>query len=284
MLSVNIIGAGAVGQTFGYLLAKHRVATIQAVINQTEPSTACALEFIGQGQAYRSIHDLPPADLTLLTVVDRHITNLAEELAANPLLRSGSVVMHCSGALTSACLAGLRAKQCAVASFHPAMSLKNPQWSVQHFAHTPCAVEGDPVAVTLITDVFTAIGADVYQIAPENKALYHAAAVFATNYQVVLLQQAFTSFVEAGLTPSRAKTVIDRFLQTVCENVQQVSEPRHALTGPVQRGDVETIQRHLQALSDPLVRNLYVSLVKETLTLANLEETIAEKIRQILHL
>lgn len=284
MLSVNIIGAGVVGQTFGYLLAKHAVATIQAVINRTEHSTARALQFIGQGQAYCSLGDLPPADLTLLTVADRHIPEVAEELATHPHLRSGSVVMHCSGALTSACLASLRAKHCAVASFHPAMSLKHPQWSVQHFAHTPCAVEGDPVAVTLITDVFTAIGADVYQIAPEHKALYHAAAVFATNYQVILLQQAFTSFVEAGLTPSRAKTVVDRFLQTVQENIQQVSEPRHALTGPVQRGDVETIQRHLQALPDPLVRNLYVCLAKETMTLAHLEEAIAEKMRQILHL
>ena len=282
MMKINIIGAGAVGQTFGYLFVKHRLATIQGIVNQTEQSAQRAIQFIGQGQCYAAIRDLPHADLTLLTVSDQKIAALARILATNPNLQPGAVVMHCSGALTSACLGSLQDKQCVVASLHPAMSLKNPQWSVQQFMQIPCAVEGDAAAVALITKVFIAIGAMVYQIMPEKKALYHAAAVFSTNYPVTILQQAHACFVEAGLSKAHAKAVLDRFLQTVIENVQQVDEPKFALTGPIMRGDVGTVQQHLQALTDPKLNDLYLRLAKETLELAFLDAAVCDEMNKVL--
>lgn len=282
MMKINIIGAGAVGQTFGHLFVKYRLATIQGVVNQTEQSAQRAIQFIGQGQCYAAIRDLPHADLTLLTVADQQIAALASILATNPNLQPGAVVMHCSGTLTSACLASLQDKQCAVASLHPAMSLKNPKWSVQQFMQIPCAVEGDPEAVTLITKVFTSIGAVVYPIMPEKKPLYHAAAVFSTNYPVTIFQQAYACFAEAGLSKEQAKAVLDRFLQTVINNVQQVSEPKLALTGPIQRGDATVVQQHLEALTDPKLHDLYLRLAKETLDVASLDAAVFDEMNNIL--
>ena len=129
MLTVNIIGAGAVGQTLGYLLVKHRVAKIKAIFNQSEESSKHAIEFIGQGQSVSSISDLPVADLFIITVPDQKIAALADELAVNNHLQAGTIVMHCSGALTSACLGILRARECQVASLHPSFCFKNPQFS-----------------------------------------------------------------------------------------------------------------------------------------------------------
>lgn len=283
MLNINIIGAGAVGQVLGHLLVKHKVARIQAVVNRSLSSAERAVKFIGQGYVYTSIADLPHADLTLITVADQQIEDVAQILALNQYLQPGAIVMHCSGALTSTCLQSLHSKQCIIASLHPAMSFKNPEKSANQFLNIPCALEGDEAALDSITEIFSAIGASVYLIEPEKKAMYHIAAVFAANYPITLLQQAHTCFVNAGLSNSQAKVVIDRLFQTVFENVQQASEPKFALTGPIQRGDVSTVQEHLIALTHHAkIQELYINLAKETLDISGLEEIMKKKILNML--
>ena len=282
MLTVNIIGAGAVGQTLGYLLVKHRAAKIQAIFNQSEESSKHAIEFIGQGQSVSSMSDLPAADLFLITVPDQKIAALADELAVKTHLRAGTIVMHCSGALTSACLGSLRARECKLASLHPSFSFKNPQSSISQFENIPCALEGDAVALATITNLFTSIGGQVYQIATEKKALYHAAAVFGSNYVITLLQQARDCFLDAGLSEQQAKHVLDALLASVVVNVKQASEPKLALTGPIQRADVTTIHHHLQALTDPLAREFYLLMAKKTLSIAVLDESDKYQIEAVL--
>lgn len=282
MLTINIIGAGVVGQTLGHLLVKHQAAKIQSVLNKTPASSQRAITFIGQGQDYSAIKDLPPADLILLTIPDQHISSVAEELSTSPHLQSGTVVMHCSGALNSECLSSLRNKHCALASLHPALSFTDPNLAIAQFANTLCALEGDAVAVDILTPLFTKIGAQIYQIKPEKKALYHLAAVFATNYTVTLVQQAYEGFVAAGLSKQQAKDLADAFLSNVSKNMKQVAEPKQALTGPLQRGDVVTIQSHLQALTDPDARVLYLSLAHATLSMTSLDDKILRELKNLL--
>ncbi len=283
MLTVNIIGAGAVGQVLGHLLSKHNAAKIQGVVNRSILSTERAIQFIGDGQTYEFIADLPHADLIMLTVPDQQIEAVAQILALNQHLQPGAIVMHCSGALTSTCLQSLRPKNCTIASLHPAMSFKNPAKSVKQFMNIPCALEGDDAALDSITEVFSAIGASVYLIEPEKKAMYHIAAVFAANYPITLLQQAHACFLNAGLSPSQAKLVIDGLFQTVLENVQQAIEPRYALTGPIQRGDVSTIQEHINALKDDAkIQELYSKLAQETLAISLPGDSIRRDIMDIL--
>ena len=273
MLTLNIIGAGAVGQTLGYLLVKHRVAKIQAIFNQSQESSKNAIEFIGQGYAVSSVSDFPAADLFLITVPDQKIAVLADELAVNAQVQAGTIMLHCSGALTSACLSTLRARGCVVASLHPSFSFKNPQSAINQFVNIPCALEGDA-----ITNLFNAIGGQVYQIAIEKKALYHAAAVFGSNYVITLLQQARDCFLDAGLPEQQAKDVLDALLSSVVENVTQASEPKLALTGPIQRADVMTIHHHLQALTDPLAREFYLFMAQKTLSISVLDESDINRI------
>ena len=278
MLTLNIIGAGAVGQTWGYLLVKHRVAKIQAIFNQSQESSKNAIEFIGQGYAVSSVSDFPAADLFLITVPDQKIAVLADELAVNAQVQAGTIMLHCSGALTSACLSTLRARGCVVASLHPSFSFKNPQSAINQFVNIPCALEGDAAAMTTITNLFNAIGGQVYQIAIEKKALYHAAAVFGSNYVITLLQQARDCFLDAGLPEQQAKDVLDALLSSVVENVTQASEPKLALTGPIQRADVMTIHHHLQALTDPLAREFYLFMAQKTLSISVLDESDINRI------
>lgn len=278
MLTVNIIGAGAVGQTLGYLWAKQQIVQIQAVVNRSIMTTNRAIAFMGQGTAYASVAELPAADLILITVPDQQITEIAQALASNPNLKPGTIALHCSGALTAECLAPLRARNVGLASIHPAFSFSNPIGAVQQFSQVPCALEGDESILPIITALFTDIGAKVYRISAESKAMYHVAAVFASNYSVTLLQQAYDSFLAAGLSPHQAKAVVERLAACVVQNLQTVEEPKSALTGPIQRGDVTTIERHLQELTDPMTREFYVILANKTLALTTLDESSRQQI------
>ncbi len=281
MTTINIVGAGAVGQTLGHLWVKQHAATIQAVVNASLASAERAIQFIGQGQIYPSVFDLPSADVTLLTVPDRLIAPVAVDLARNPNLQPGAIVLHCSGALNSECLAVLRERHCVVASLHPMLSFKQPQFAVSQFVNTPCALEGDPAALMPLTGLFQAIGGSVYCIAPEQKALYHAAAVLVGNYPVVLAQHAHACLRTAGLPEPQIKAIIEGLLHSVVDNICQVSEPKLALTGPIQRGDASSLIQHLEALADSDVDSLYRILAKETLALTAHDDELREEIERI---
>ncbi|MCR9192403.1 MAG: DUF2520 domain-containing protein [Gammaproteobacteria bacterium] len=282
MLTVNIIGAGAVGQTLGHLLAQQGVAKILGVVNQHIATAEIATQFMGQGQAYASIDALPHADITMVTTPDNRISDVAIQLLQNSNLQPDAIVLHCSGPRSSDDLAGLHERGILVASIHPMMSFVRPQISVAQFANTLCALEGDPNAVETITALFTAIGAVVYPIKKDKKALYHAAAVFASNYQITMAQHAFDCFIEAGVPGQRAQALVTTLMQTVVHNMAHVAEPKKALTGPLQRGDSTAVQAHLHALSDPDAQALYRKVGQATLPLTNLETTLRDVLFNIL--
>lgn len=271
MLTVNVIGAGAVGQTLGHLFVKHQIATILGVVNRSEASARSAIQFIGEGTYYMTAADLPHADVTLITTPDHTFSDILEQLVHNPLLEPGAIVVHCSGALTSEYLSVLRDRNLVVASIHPMMSFKQPDVSVNQFVKIPCALEGDAPALDMVTGLFTAIGGQVYPIQKDKKALYHVAAVFASNYQVTLAQQAHSCLRAAGLSEWQAKHLVTVIMRSMVTHISHAVEPKDALTGPIQRGDLVAIQQHLAALSDlPHLRDLYLFLGQATLPLTHL--------------
>lgn len=270
-MTVHVIGGGSVGQTLGHLFVKHQIATVLGVVTRSEASARAAIQFIGQGTYYTTAADLPHADVTLITTPDHAFSDILEQLVCNPLLEPGAIVVHCSGALTSEYLSVLRDRNLVVASIHPMMSFKQPLVSVSQFVEIPCALEGDVAALDKLTGLFTAIGAQVYPIQKDKKALYHVAAVFASNYQVTLAQQAHSCLRAAGLSESQAKHLVTVIMQSMLTHIRHAVEPKDALTGPIQRGDRVAIQQHLAALSDhPNLRDLYCLLGQATLPLTHL--------------
>ncbi|PJD94061.1 MAG: oxidoreductase [Legionella sp.] len=283
MLTVNIIGTGAVGQTLGHLFATHQIATILGVTSRSEANAKVAIQFIGQGAYYASASELPHADVTVIATPDHAFATIIPQLMHNTLFQPGAIVVHCSGALTSDDLAQLRDRDIAVASIHPMMSFKQPRVSVNQFIHIPCALEGDESTLRKVTALFTAIGGSVYSIHKDKKALYHVAAVFASNYQITLAQQAQQCLLASGLSEQHARQVVTVIMQSVVDNIRHSSEPKDALTGPIQRGDSIAIQQHLKALSDDQrLRDLYCVLGRATLPLTHLKEESLQQIASLL--
>ncbi len=161
---------------------------------------------------------------------------------------SGPLVFHGSGALGSDLLAPLRDLGWRTASAHCILSFATPQVAVTQFTGTACALEGDPVACTTLRAALTAIGARCFEVASADKLLYHAAAVFATNFLPVLQSVAEDLWRSTGVPPALIPELRAGLLHNAVANINALG-PQGALTGPAARGDVAAIARQGAAVA-----------------------------------
>lgn len=282
-LKLSIIGCGRLGKTLAYLFAKTEFVYIQDVINLSMASAERAVAFIGQGRACPAIKQLKPVDVYLIATPDDSIEFIGQQLADQALLVPGSLVFHCSGLLSSECLSSVANLGCYTASLHPAFSFSEPEKDIKNFKGTRCAFEGNKLALQRLMLISTAIGGQLFSIKKEDKALYHTASVLASNYLVTLAAIAEICYTKAGIADKLSKTLTETLMIQVLSKIQSLDKSRDALTGPLQRGDKDTLKKHLAALkSFPDIEYIYRSLGKATLTLTKHDESLKEAIAQLL--
>jgi predicted short-subunit dehydrogenase-like oxidoreductase (DUF2520 family) len=277
----NIIGAGNLGQTLGFLLKRHGIQ-IGGVCNTSIESTIHAIDFIGAGYHSEKIQELAPADMTFITTPDGIIQSVCNELSKTSNLKNGSIIIHCSGALTSDILHAVKSRHCFVASVHPMRSFANPRISVQQYEGTYCAIEGDAEIIPKVESVFNLIGSVTYKICKEKKSSYHAAGVFASNYLVTLSQQALLCLEAAGVDKETGMHVITNIMKGTITNLERTLSPTASLTGPIQRGDVFTVKKHLDGLQSAEQKELYSKLGLATIPLAILDDEKKIELSEIL--
>jgi predicted short-subunit dehydrogenase-like oxidoreductase (DUF2520 family) len=293
--TLNLIGAGRVGQTLARLWTQAGVFAVQDVLTRSPASAQSACEFIGAGTPVPSLDAMRSADVWLIATTDAQITAAAAALAARMTpaqagsaetllvpsvqdataevaaqgLRHPPTAFHCSGALPASVLAPLGALGWQVASAHPILSFANAQAACAQFAGTPCALEGDPVARTLLQDAFNAIGAQCFEVRSQDKLLYHAAAVFATNFLPVLQSVAEDAWRATGVPEALLPHLRASLLHNAVANITRLG-PQGALTGPAARGDTAAIARQAAAVGawDEKSGAAYVALSDLALRLA----------------
>ena len=266
--TLNLVGAGHVGRVLGRLFAASGAFTLQDVLTRSPASAQAAVAFIGAGQACTDAAQLRPAQVWLLAVSDDQIEPVAAQLAQAHDL-TGAVVFHCSGAKASAALQTARAGGALVASVHPIRSFADPQQVAREFAGTFCGIEGDAAALALLGPAFETIGARLVPIDGAAKTVYHAAAVFASNYLTTVLDAALRAYQAAGIPEAVARELAQPLATETLANVFRLG-PAAALSGPVARGDLATVARQEQALLDwdDATGRLYGALVPLTTDLA----------------
>lgn len=268
MATLNLVGAGHVGRALGRLFAAGGAFTVQDVLTRAAASAREAVDFIGAGQACTTLAQMRPARVWMLAVGDDAIVPACEALAARGQL-AGAVVFHCSGAKASGELQAARAAGAHVASVHPVRSFADPQAVAADFAGTFCGIEGDQEALALLEPAFAAIGARLVRIDPAAKTVYHAAAVFASNYLVTVVDAALRAYEAAGVPASVARELARPLATEALANVFRLG-PEAALSGPVARGDFATVARQQEAVTrwDAATGRLYEALVPPTAELA----------------
>lgn len=278
MIQVNFIGAGRLGKSIAKQIVVNNAGKIQGICNLR--SGIDAISFIGQGKIYENINALPPADLTFITTPDDDIRTCCEKLANSNNLRKKSIVVHCSGALTSDQLISVKKKECSIASVHPLQSFIEKHAFQSEDAY--CAIEGDQDAVEKLSQLFNAIGYLVYPIDRSKKTIYHAAGVFASNYLVTLYESALSCLREADIEGIPAVKMTINLMRNTLDNIEVTQSAEKSLTGPIKRGDLSTISEHLRVLSKIGLSELYKKLGLMTLNIANLPTFKREKVEKAL--
>lgn len=245
MQTLNIIGAGHLGKTLGRLWHQTGLFRIQSIHNRTLRSGQTAREFIGAGRACDTIQSMAEADYWLIACHDSEISALAEHLSKRPGNREGTVIFHCSGALSSEVLDKLR--PASIASAHPVHSFADPLRSLDSLAGSSVALEGDGPAIRALGDAFSAIGCEIITIEARHKSLYHAGSVIACNYLTTLVDLSLRSFAAAGIERSSALKLLEPIVLQTAQNNMTLG-PEKSLTGPIARGDLETVTTQVENL------------------------------------
>lgn len=256
--TLNLIGAGRVAQTLASLWHRHGSFAVQDVLTTSLRSAQAACNVICAGHAVVQMKTMRSADVWLLGVPDAQLADCAQALAqatANPARTSTAasshpdavgattpIVFHCSGAQSTAALAPLTALGWRVASAHCILSFASVPSAIAQFQGTPCALEGDATACATLRDAFTAIGACCFDVASSDKLLYHAAAVFATNFLPVLQATAEDLWQSTGVPADVIVHLRSALLRNAVANITALG-PQAALTGPAARGDMDAIAR-----------------------------------------
>jgi predicted short-subunit dehydrogenase-like oxidoreductase (DUF2520 family) len=208
------------------------------------------------------------ANVVLVTVRDAELDGVLRELSSAAALARGTVVLHASGTAEPQALDELRTEGHPGGTFHPLLPLTDPTRATEQLRRAWIGIDGDAGARAVSRGLAAAIGARVLEIPAGAKASYHAAAVIASNFPVVLLALAARVLTQAGVDEEAARGALATLMTAAAENVSAVA-PSAALTGPVARGDVETVRAHLAALSDtPEVLQVYRVLSREAIPLA----------------
>jgi predicted short-subunit dehydrogenase-like oxidoreductase (DUF2520 family) len=259
--TLNIIGCGKLARTLARLWADKRVLSVGDILNRSPGSAAQAVSFIGEGRAVAAMADMRFADLWMIATPDDQIRAACESLAAAGRFKAGAIVFHCSGALGSPELAAAANLGASVASAHPVASFSEPASMLMKFSGTYCCIEGDTIARETLGAVFGAIGARVLKIDGASKIIYHAGAVFASNYLVALVEVAVQACIESGIPRVVALELLQPLVQGSVESVFRLGTAK-ALTGPIARGDLDLVKKQHAALAawDPSVAALYKEL------------------------
>jgi predicted short-subunit dehydrogenase-like oxidoreductase (DUF2520 family) len=257
---VAIVGAGNLGAALA--LSLRRVGySIEAVIARSRGASLKKAERLAKEVGARALVDPAAlrAHLIWFCVPDAEIARAARALAGK-IEWKGRVALHSSGALTSDELAALRNRGASVASVHPLMTFV--RGSRPSLAGVPFALEGDAPAVRVARRVIEEVGAYAYPIRKRNKAAYHAWGTFASPLFTALLATTEQVATLAGVNRKAAKRrMIPILLQTLANYA--AFDAGDAFSGPIVRGDVDTVKRHMQVLRGmPAAREVYSALAR----------------------
>ncbi|HUR96307.1 MAG TPA: DUF2520 domain-containing protein [Gemmatimonadales bacterium] len=244
--SVAIIGSGRMGGGLAQALGEAGVG----------------VTLLGRAPAWSSAREV---GLVLIATPDDAIGGVAAELARDAIIGRHQVVLHLSGVLDRLALHALVDTGAGLGSFHPLQSIADPATARERLAGAFAALEGDDRALDAGERLASSLAMRAVRIAPGAKPAYHAGAVIASNYAVVLAAVAERVAHAAGVPAPDAGQLYLPLLQGTVANLYL--GPAAALTGPVRRGDEATVRRHLAAL-EGRERELYRLLGLEALRLA----------------
>jgi len=253
-----IVGAGRLARVLASLL-NDRGVVVRVATRRTVPDLAIPTGPPDDPATFRG------ARWILLATADDAIWDTAAQLGALGVVGKRTTVLHLSGARDRSVLKPLRLTGAALGAFHPLQSVAIPAVGAARLPGSFAGIDGDRRAIAAGRRLARVLGMVPVFIPEGAKAAYHAAATFVSTYIAVLYDLAVRLAIDAGIETKAARAMFLPLLAGTVANLELLP-PARALTGAVRRGDVATIQSHLDILRDS-DRTLYQELGKRALAM-----------------
>ncbi len=276
-MQISIIGTGKVGGALALAL-KDQGYKIAALYNRTE-SKALELSEITKSSVYSNpVEAAKRGEIVFITTSDSAIQDMSTNISKGHGFNEGSYVFHTSGALSSHVLQGAKDCSAFIGSIHPLQSIPGMEEGVKNFPGTVFAIEGDEESVEVGFSIARALGGLPFKIHTEDKALYHAGACAASNYLVSTVFMGVKLLERAGIPQDKAMEALMPLIKGTCGNIRELGVPQ-ALTGPISRGEVSTVKKHLDDIKKKLPEVLipYTSLACYTVDVSKEKGSITEE-------
>lgn len=271
MNHISFIGAGKVAQTLSLALLQAGWPVNSVASRSAESAKKLASRLPG-AQA-NSIAEAAQCDWVFLTVPDDAIAELTKSLP----WREDQCVLHCSGATEMSALDPAARCGALTGSFHPLQIFSDPVSAAQHLRGSSVAIEGADALREELSAMAQAMGMHPIQLPPGTRALYHAAASYAASMLLPLLNEAVQLWSHLGIDEAQALRALLPLARGTLEAVEKRGLAG-ALAGPVSRGDVAVVRKHLQALEGlaPSHGEIYRMLTQRQLHLAEISHRLSD--------
>ncbi len=263
-MKIGFIGAGKVGFSLGKYFAT-KGANIRGYYSKNPYSAQKAADFTSTKHYVNLQEVVSDNDVLFLTVPDNEISPVWNSL--KPLNElNNKIICHCSGVHSSHMFSDAEKLSVFGFSLHPIFAFHDKYESWKALNHAIFSIEGNPDKITQLTTLIESMGNQVNQISPHSKATYHAATVIASNHMVALTQLAINLLVSCGFSHKSALYTLSPLMESTLRNINAVGTVE-AMTGPIERNDLQTIKMHLDYL-DPQTKSIYQTLSQTLVTLA----------------
>ncbi|MGI5921435.1 MAG: Rossmann-like and DUF2520 domain-containing protein [Syntrophomonadaceae bacterium] len=253
---IGIIGAGVVGTAVGVVLGQDYEIT--GVHDIRSESTKELVDWI-LCTTYSSPQEVSrSADILFITTSDTAIEKVVKNLAEHQGFHEGQVVIHMSGALSSEVLDKAKEFGAGVLSLHPLQSFASVDMAIANLPGSVFSIDGDKNCHATAVQLVKTFQGEYFFIDRKVKPLYHAAACVVSNYLVTLIEFGVKVMESTGVSRDMAAKALMPLIKGTVNNIENIGIPK-ALTGPIARGDLTTILKHLDCLQEtaPELTKLY---------------------------
>jgi predicted short-subunit dehydrogenase-like oxidoreductase (DUF2520 family) len=285
MLKTGFVGAGTTGTALAVRLSQ-KGWPVAGVSSRTLSSAQKLAGLVSNCHVCRTSQELADAaELVFITTPDDVIARVCGEVHWH----KGQSILHCSGAHSVDILEPAKKLGAAVGSFHPLQTFADVDQAMANLPGSTFALEAEEPLLSTLKELTHLLDGNWVELRPGDKVLYHTAAVFACNYLVTLVKLAQDLWKDFGVSSNEATRALLPLLRGTLNNIDNIGLPS-CLTGPVARGDLGTIERHLSALENksPSLLSTYKELGLQTIPIAlakgNVNEQKAEQMKGLLSL
>ena len=279
-IKIGFIGAGRVGTALAVKL-KEVGYNVFGVSSRSEENIRRFLQYVGGAKDFKNPEALlEEVELIFLTVPD----DALREVVISLPWKEHHQVVHTSGALSLDVLEEARKRGAEVGSFHPCQAFATIDQAINNIPGSVFGIEASSEGLrTLLERMALDLGGSYVFVSSQGKVFYHASAVFASNYLVALLGVALKLLDFIGIGKEEGTKLLLPLIWGTVNNIQNIGLPT-CLTGPIARGDITVIKKHLEALreKEPQVFKLYASLGLQTIPIALGKGTLSEERAKVL--